>query len=77
MQTITAADGTVVLTNTYDDRGRLIKQADTLGNSSQLAYDDTNHTTTLTDPRGLKTTDAHDAHGYLIRRTAPANAWVA
>jgi RHS repeat-associated protein len=71
-QLLTATDprGAVYLTNTYDAVKRVVTwQADAKGNSFQFAYDPATGQTTITDPLGHASVDAHDVLNRLIRQT--------
>lgn len=52
------AEGNVIVTNTYDAEGRVVKQADANGDETLFAYGD--HTTTTTDANGNVTVYQYD-----------------
>ena len=71
-QLLTATDprGFVYLTNTYDAAKRVVTwQADAKGNQYQFSYDEAIGQTTITDPLGRASIDAHDQRKRLIRQT--------
>jgi len=71
-QLLTATDprGAVYLTNTYDTDRRVVTwQADAKGNRYEFAYDTATGQTTITDPLGQTSVDAHDVRLFLIRQT--------
>jgi RHS repeat-associated protein len=70
-QMLTAIDprGAVYMTNTYDAALRVVTwQADAKGNRYQFSYDSASGQTTITDPVGQTSVDAHDIRGRLIRQ---------
>lgn len=55
---------------TYDDRGRVRTQSDSLGNMSSFAYEETNgKKTTVTRPDGLTEIHEHSTGGALTKST--------
>ena len=70
LESIVDADGHTVVQNTYENEGRVIAQANALGQKSTFAYDSTNHITTFTDARGHRWIDQYSGN-VLIKRTDP------
>lgn len=57
----------------YDDRGNLIKEINTLGNSVEISYDATfNFPTSIKDPKGGITSFNYDSSGRLLSTTDAA-----
>jgi RHS repeat-associated protein len=72
---IVGADGNPVLTNVYDDRGRVDRQTTPAGDQVDFAYDDTAHTTTVTNQATAGSVAyQHDAQGHLTDITDPYGA---
>ena len=61
---ITDPDGHVMLTNTYDDTGRVTRQVNALGQKATFAWDPTTSTSTYSDTAGRVSKDVYD--GYLL-----------
>jgi RHS repeat-associated protein len=71
-QMLTARDprGNAFIANTYDpDRKIVTWQADAKGNRFQFAYDTASGQTTITDPLGHSSVDAHDVSSRLVKQT--------
>ena len=64
------ANGHAVVTNTYGPDGRLVEQADALGNTSTFDWDPSTETATMTDARGNEWKDVYSGN-VLIRRIDP------
>jgi RHS repeat-associated protein len=58
--TIADANAHTFVRNVYDAKGRVVEQYDALGNKWTFAYDEPNHKTLVTDPRGNTTTYQYD-----------------
>lgn len=71
LKTITNPEGILVLTNTYDVQGRLVKQIDASGNEIILSIDEANLTESLTDRLGKITTFKYDDVGNLLQKIDP------
>ena len=57
---------------TYDSRGNLLTQTDSLGNTTTYTYESTfNRVTSMPDPAGGATQYAYDTHGNLTKITDP------
>jgi RHS repeat-associated protein len=68
-----AGSTSAVLTNTYDNAGRLVQQSDQLGRTTSFAYSGDNFsplggTTTITDPKGNETLDRY-VNGLRLSET--------
>lgn len=71
VQTVTDADGRVMVTNTYDVDGRVARQDLPNGNSLTFGYDDITGTTTVTEDDGAAMVFAHDRDGRPIQIQGP------
>lgn len=71
LASITAPNGQVILSNQFDELGRLTASSDALGQSSQQSFDLAASRQTMTDRRGNKTVYTFDADGNI---TAVTNA---
>ena len=79
--TVTDPRGNVVVTNYYDQFGRLSSQKDALGNTTWYGWDYggclddgvtcTSATATATDPRGNHWTDTYDINGNMTGESDP------
>jgi len=71
LERIVDQNGHAVITNTYDDEGRVTGQVDALGNHSSFTWDPNTLTATTTDARGGVWTDVYDDSGRETQRTDP------
>jgi RHS repeat-associated protein len=72
---ILGADGNPVITNAYDDRGRVARQTTPGGDQVDFAYDEAAGTTTVTNQAAAVTvTYTHDAQGRLTSIDDPYGA---
>ncbi len=62
-----------IVYNTYDNKGRVIKQIDQGGGENTLSYDEANKKTVTCDAKGDITTYSHDESGRTIRIEYPDN----
>jgi RHS repeat-associated protein len=69
MLSYTDPDGNVVVTNTYDQSGRVVQQVDATGNITTFTYN--TGSTQVTDPLGHVTTYSFD---FFYRETSVTNA---
>ena len=60
-------DGSRPLQNAYDERGRVTRTVDALGNATQLLYDDANRRQVITNARGAATEYRYDAAGRVTQ----------
>jgi|GEM_PF-1022227 len=68
----TAADGTVVMANQYNERtGNLTASTDALGQATTFSYDQTGNLTRTIDPLGQEIQNFYDSRGNLIREIDP------
>ncbi|WP_164689585.1 RHS repeat-associated core domain-containing protein [Herpetosiphon llansteffanensis] len=59
------------ITDSYDDRGRLIERVDALNNREQYSYDDQNRLTSRTNALNLTWHYRYDVQGNLLSTTDP------
>jgi RHS repeat-associated protein len=76
VETVSVIDpGGKTLTYAYDPRngGRLLSQADGLGNKTSYGYDTSGYLHTVTDPDGDVTTTGHDVRGNVVSQVTCQN----
>jgi len=78
LATVTAADGQLIYTNTYDSQGRVISQNDGLSTNGLMTFTYSEAagklTTTVSDRVGAKTVYTHDAQYRLLTKKNPVGA---
>jgi len=70
---LTMRVGGATTTFAYDNRGRLIRTTDALGQAEVITYDANSHVVTRTDRNGTLFRRTHDAMGRLVREEAVVN----
>ncbi|PKM79679.1 MAG: hypothetical protein CVU89_17025 [Firmicutes bacterium HGW-Firmicutes-14] len=70
MLTLTDAEGIMIFSNTYDDKGRVTRQIDAVGNAANISYDETSQPgkliTTSTNREGKSQVLTHDTNYRLL-----------